>query len=876
MKNRESRSPLDKTSSFEGISQIISNRDAESFEDYNINPVVGGAQEEVRAERQSGLSQLGAGLGKMGTTALTTFADGTVGTVAGILQFLGKGIGRYAEGDHDGLSGLGGGFEVSDFVQNDFSTTMQEYNKKMEEIMPNYRTEEELAAPWYKNMLSGGGAANFWGDVVLKNFGFTIGALGAGALTGSLAAEAMGTRAVAARILDPKYKDFLIKKLGKEAAEELVSNPTKAVQMLEAAELESSSLGTQLLKDAGTLRRLNAAQTTLASTIAASSEARIEGIHSYQEYKEKRIKELVAEGADPEFAEIQADKEALTVGNITFGLNLPILLASNYVQFKSLLSGNFTDQAKKIGALSVDFGEGAVATPMSRLEKYRRLASNPFIEANEEMSQAWVSEGASNYVSRRNDVNSKGVMVDAISSTIDGFKNTYGNIDRWEEGFVGALVGGLGMVNFNKLSSKEAFKSDDPWMTGGIFESYREIKELDANAAKYADALNTIIKDGKILKLMNNVVVNNSYETDKEAAASEGDKRLFKTLENEQLTHDLATVIDAGVYEQYLQELNKLTSLSGEEIRSMMMVKTPSNTLIDPNSDKTNDELKAEVNKKYEKVKQKAKEIKDIKAAIEVKLGNKNVDDKFKYELTRLISNANDRKDRVAQLTEELEAFYTPKEQKFKEGEPAPDPKNFQNELKTLVDLIKKGDFDGVNDKFSELANELVDLQKKKIKLPKDGNVSDFLDSIKNLELDKQDIVEKLNDLIGLEAENVKTINLYTQMFSDPAKYQEKLDAQVEAQIEEEEETKEPTAKELGNLFNQELIDKGYKANKEGRVIFNEQQIDIDGKKIKGAIVKKGNKFYTLNRDRNNDFIFTDFFDRTKFEKFTLETFAKL
>ena len=42
----------------------------------------------------------------MGTTALTTFADGTVGTVAGILQFLGKGIGRYAEGDSDG-------FEVS-------------------------------------------------------------------------------------------------------------------------------------------------------------------------------------------------------------------------------------------------------------------------------------------------------------------------------------------------------------------------------------------------------------------------------------------------------------------------------------------------------------------------------------------------------------------------------------------------------------------------------------------------------------------------------------------------------------------------------------------------------------------------------------------
>jgi len=50
----------------------------------------------------------------------------------------------------------------------------------MEEIAPNYYSEAELNSPWYTNILS----ANFLGDKVLKNMGFTVGALGAMALTG--------------------------------------------------------------------------------------------------------------------------------------------------------------------------------------------------------------------------------------------------------------------------------------------------------------------------------------------------------------------------------------------------------------------------------------------------------------------------------------------------------------------------------------------------------------------------------------------------------------------------------------------------------------------------------------------------------------------
>jgi len=51
---------------------------------------------------------------------------------------------------------------------------------EMEEIAPNYYSEAEKNNPWYTNILS----ANFIGDKVLKNMGFTIGALGAMYVTG--------------------------------------------------------------------------------------------------------------------------------------------------------------------------------------------------------------------------------------------------------------------------------------------------------------------------------------------------------------------------------------------------------------------------------------------------------------------------------------------------------------------------------------------------------------------------------------------------------------------------------------------------------------------------------------------------------------------
>lgn len=89
-----------------------------------------------RGENQSGLVQVGNGLLKMTTTALTTLADGTIGTLWG----LGQGIANLA--DDDEKTGFWQGM-----WNNDFNKAMSNIQEDMEKIAPNYYTDEQLNSP---------------------------------------------------------------------------------------------------------------------------------------------------------------------------------------------------------------------------------------------------------------------------------------------------------------------------------------------------------------------------------------------------------------------------------------------------------------------------------------------------------------------------------------------------------------------------------------------------------------------------------------------------------------------------------------------------------------------------------------------------------
>ena len=131
---------------------------------------------EYRGQVQPWYSQLANGALKMLTTAGTTIADNTIGLLVGV----GQGIANLADDNPD--TGFWSGV-----WNNDFTNAMADIQEKMEEIAPNYMTNWEQNAAFYERMFSGAGAANFWGNDIMKNAGFTIGTAASLMLTGGVA-----------------------------------------------------------------------------------------------------------------------------------------------------------------------------------------------------------------------------------------------------------------------------------------------------------------------------------------------------------------------------------------------------------------------------------------------------------------------------------------------------------------------------------------------------------------------------------------------------------------------------------------------------------------------------------------------------------------
>jgi hypothetical protein len=146
---------------------------------------------DARGEIQSGVAQLAAGLGKAVVTAGTTFAETANFIVSGSLWTLQEG--------YDAVTGKSDDNHTfyDTVLNNSFSQALTDIQEASEEYMPNYRTDEENAADWWDNMFSAQGAANFWGDVIIKNLGFTVGAVLSGGVT-TAALKSIGVASKAA------------------------------------------------------------------------------------------------------------------------------------------------------------------------------------------------------------------------------------------------------------------------------------------------------------------------------------------------------------------------------------------------------------------------------------------------------------------------------------------------------------------------------------------------------------------------------------------------------------------------------------------------------------------------------------------------------
>lgn len=596
---------------------------------------------DIRAENQPWYAQIGAGLAKGAILAGTTFLDGTLGLLFGAGDAISE----------DRWSSL---------WDNDFSKAMQSINEWSEQALSNYYTREEQEQPWYENIFT----ANFLGDKFIKNLGFTVGAFYSGGL------EAAGVRG-----------------LGKLA--------TVGAKRLGA--------GIKTLKDISKASSIVAAG--LGSATSAVNEGRIEAINNSKDWFElhkaqlddeyyQRLQNIknAYEGTEVYDQLIRAEQEnynqalgrlsedRLKMGNMDLLMNIPILTASNIIQFGKLYANGFKTARRTTNIVGK---AGKYTAGTTRLGATIAITKGALSEGNEEILQGAASRIAGNYYSTdvnnfyKSKTNPEAAQetLDWVKSFAEGINETVNDGSAWEEFFIGSLTGALGMPRFRGFRSKSGSLQSPITIEGGAINEWREYKEKIARENEIANYMNNRINSPEFKNYYQGLIRHNKYQNDMNRAAEEGDEFNFKNAEHAQLVSDIVMFDQAGKLEDLKSAINEASGTSQKDLESTVVnttSKDENGDLIGPFSqyaskdDNGNiianfgtkeamNEMASKINKNKEDILNTIKEYQDIKDELILKTGQQLSDDQLE-ELTWMKSQIGNWVKRATSMSGEVKS----------------------------------------------------------------------------------------------------------------------------------------------------------------------------------------------------------------------------
>jgi hypothetical protein len=600
---------------------------------------------DVRANNQPWYAQIGAGLAKGAILAGTTFLDGTVGLVLGAGTAIGEG--RW--------SGL---------WDNDFSKAMQSVNEWSEQALPNYYTRAEQEQPWYENIFT----ANFLGDKFIKNLGFTVGAFYSGGVT-------------AAGLKVTKLPQ-LIGAIAKSSKAPAIVNTAVGATISAVNEGRIEALNNS--KDWFELHK---------AQLDDSLRERLDAIQA--EYEANAGKELVRSGVegnqfvDPAYVKYQdaiarereaynaalgkLNEDRLKMGNADLLMNIPILTASNIIQFGKLYANGFKT-ARKATNIVGKAGEYTAGT--TRLGAATAITKGALSEGTEEMAQGAASRIAGNYYSTdvnnfyksKTDPEAAQETLSWTKSFAEGINETVNDGSVWEEFFIGSLTGALGMPRFRSVRNAQGGIQSPITIEGGAINEWRDYNEKIARENEIANYMNSRINSPEFKNYYQGLIRHNKYQNDMNRAAEEGDEFNFKNAEHAQLVSDIAMFDNAGRMEDLTTLINTAFDTSDENLASI--VENTTTTLEDgskvgPFVDKNGNPMYATPEGKQEmieKLQQNHDEMTNtinnylkIKDELDIKTGQQLSDDQLE-ELTWMKSQIGNWSERATAMSGEVKS----------------------------------------------------------------------------------------------------------------------------------------------------------------------------------------------------------------------------
>jgi len=379
--------------------------------------------EEMAGQQQGSYDKFRNGITKMVGTAGTSFIAGTAGL----------------------LYGVGSAFKnqrMAALIDNDVTRAMDEGMERMEDALPNYYTHSETDASFLspKNILT----ANFFSDKIIKNLGYSLGAI-AGGVAWSSVLRAMG------------ITNALVKAgQGLEAANTIEAS-MQAVPNIQKYAAFEEALGTlsqkyiknplsTILKDSDRI---------LTSTMGTFGEASMEGLQGMNEYRRDAIEEYKKMyGVEPTGEALnKINESADQVGMYIWGGNSLLLTGTNYIQLPKILGSSRKADKALINEITKDAETGLYKqvvpkTTFGRIAQKAKGVSQVLFapsEAFEEGMQFSIQTGVTNYFQRARE--NKQDTRDFLSTLSGAMGNVFGEgiheTLTTKEGMESILIGGI-------------------------------------------------------------------------------------------------------------------------------------------------------------------------------------------------------------------------------------------------------------------------------------------------------------------------------------------------------------------------------------------------------------------------------------------------
>ena len=507
---------------------------------------------ELKAQDQSSADKWANGILKFVTTAGITATKSTLGLANGIVESVAND-------------------DISYMYRNTTNAWLSELEKRIEnEWLPNYYTKEELDRPWYQNILS----ANFLADGVIKNMGFTVGAV----ISGSgfaLVAKSLGAGAMAAQLLGGLYDAYSEGNIeaGQTYEEFIEQNKTKDEEFWRQTTediIRQDKLDFPERYPEGATKY--SFENEEPQYNAEGKEIKLPQDPTINKPSPNAISKLNDLKAMKEYSADNIEEQAKHAANVNAVLNTLFLSLPITKVFGRLFKGgyNSTRNLRKHVKMGAD---GMLKGKPKKLAK--EVITDGGWEAFEESTQGFTDEYSQTYYGNKLDEYRKALVdpkykaenVEYIDAILDAAKNSYGDIDTYDEAFMGFTSAILGFPMVNVQSGRRSERGGR-WLDwyGGLAEHHTLTKEFNERLQKhvnYANERSTQFADFtdnfKNSKESMDFIFNNNlqkrFDYKENKAIEEGDKVEFLNAVHSNLIADIVYFDNMGRLDQYEEML---------------------------------------------------------------------------------------------------------------------------------------------------------------------------------------------------------------------------------------------------------------------------------------------------------------------------------